>query len=347
MRFGPLYAFTPSVVLAFGLVTALGCGSSGQEQLSLGQDDGGPSFAFSGTDAGGQAALDAYIEQNQVAVKFVTLSCAGDCATVQAVGTGGYPPYSFKWENGSTSATRQVCPTSSTTYSVRVTDAGTSGELARAPETVQVPLAANVIACPDGGAKSGLGADAGMGTLVAEVTVPGTTDIWLAGQPDGTMLTYTNQVDVAPANSPVEVPVVAETILTFSATGSTSYTGGICYGPSPDGGCLVTIDGGPANGISSAQVPADALIGVFVGAGVPGGQAPAGLDFSANTSFAMASPLLGQVFFIGDGLTGTGSGVVQQFVVPAGATRLFLASSDDLGASTNNTGQFAVAITSL
>jgi hypothetical protein len=143
------------------------------------------------------------------------------------------------------------------------------------------------------------------------------------------------------------VPVVAGTTLTFSATGSTSYTGGICYGPSPDGGCLVTIDGGPANGISSVQVAADALIGVFAGAGMPGAQAPAGLDFSTNTGFATLSPILDQVFFIGDGLTGTGSGAVQQFAVPAGATRLFLASSDDLGSSANNTGQFAVVVSVL
>ena len=53
------------------------------------------------------------------------------------------------------------------------------------------------------------------------------------------------------------------------------------------------------------------------------------------------------MFFIGDGLTGTGSGAVQQFVVPAGATRLFLASSDDLGASDNNSGQFEVMVSVL
>jgi len=99
-------------------------------------------------DAGGLAAFDAYIEQDHVAVKFITLSCSGDCATVEAVGTGGYAPYTFKWDDGTTNATRQVCPASSTNYSVKVTDTGTSGELARAPETVQVPLTADVLTCP-------------------------------------------------------------------------------------------------------------------------------------------------------------------------------------------------------
>jgi hypothetical protein len=34
------------------------------------------------------------------------------------------------------------------------------------------------------------------------------------------------------------------------------------------------------------------------------------------------------VFFIGDGLTGTGKGNVQKFAVPRGATRLFLGIAD-------------------
>jgi hypothetical protein len=102
-------------------------------------------------DASASAALDAHIEQNRVTITFVTLICTGPCADVVAVPTGGQAPYTFAWDNGSTSAARHVCPTSSTNYSVKVTDTGTFGELARPPETVQVPLTANVIACPDGG----------------------------------------------------------------------------------------------------------------------------------------------------------------------------------------------------
>ncbi len=326
---------------------AAGCGSNGGSALDVGSDDGGPGFVSGSVDGGAVGPLDAHIEENGVTVTFVTLSCAGGCADVEAVGTGGHPPYTFKWDNGSTNASRQVCSASSTNYSVKVTDTGTTGEFARPAQTVQVPLAADVLSCPDGGATSGGGTDGGTGIPLAQVTVPGTTDIWLAGQADGAMLTYTNQVDVAPANAPVEVAVMPGRRLAFSATGSTSFIGGLCSGPSPDGGCLVIVDGGPANGISGVQVQADALIGVFVGAGAPGSQAPASVDFSSNTGFATLSPLLDQVFFIGDGLTGTGSGAVQQFVVPAGATRLFLASSDDLGASANNTGQFSVAIFAL
>src|SRR5580698_4749737 len=90
-------------------VSVPGCGTKGgADYLDVGSDDGGPSFVLSGTD-GGPGGLDAYIENSsQVAVTFITLNCSGDCATVQAVGTGGYPPYTFAWENGSTTATRKV-----------------------------------------------------------------------------------------------------------------------------------------------------------------------------------------------------------------------------------------------
>jgi hypothetical protein len=144
---------TPSRLPFVGLplaALALGCGSSGGS-LDVGTDEGGLSSVFPGTDASGQGAFDAYIEQNDVTVKFITLNCSGDCATVEAVGTGGYPPYTFRWDDGSTSAMRKICRSPSTNYTVKVTDTGTSGELARAPETVQVPLTAKGLACPDGG----------------------------------------------------------------------------------------------------------------------------------------------------------------------------------------------------
>jgi hypothetical protein len=54
---------------------------------------------------------------------------------------------------------------------------------------------------------------------------------------------------------------------------------------------------------------------------------------------------LNQVFFIGDGLTGNGTGTVQQFVIPAGATRLYLGSADGAGANYNNSGSFSVSVT--
>ncbi len=189
----------------------------------------------------------------------------------------------------------------------------------------------------------------------AIVSVSGLADIWLAGQPNGTVLKgpFPGQ-DVAPTNSPVlatGVNLVAGTTLTFSATGTTDYGG--CTSPSPDGGgaCgnlnFVGSNAGPFFGISTFNGPINALVGVFLNASTPGGTAPTGLDFSTPSELSQPtiSPQLNQVFFIGDGLTGTGTGAVQQVVIPAGATRLYLASSDGAGANYNNGGSFNVTVT--
>jgi hypothetical protein len=93
---------------------------------------------------------------------------------------------------------------------------------------------------------------------------------------------------------------------------------------------------------ATASLPTDtsdfcnALVGVFLGDSEPSGTPPAGLRFYqtqnaqgvTRTDFTSLSPAIGQVFFIGDGLTGTGTGAVQAFQVPPGATRLFLGQAD-------------------
>jgi hypothetical protein len=168
---------TPSFARAAGVLLAMAavaCGSNGGDLYSLpvsGDDEGGGG-TFPGSDAA-SGAFDASIEQNHVTVKIVRLSCAGPCADVEAVATGGQPPYTFVWDDGSTSASRQLCPASSTSYFVKVTDTATVGELAQAAQTVQVPLTADVIACPDGGAtEAGASGDGGICDDGAGVTLP-------------------------------------------------------------------------------------------------------------------------------------------------------------------------------
>jgi hypothetical protein len=150
-------ASSPWFIGLFALILAPGCGSNPGNGYSLdvGSDDGGSSLLLGSGDAGTSGALDAHIEQNHITVSFVTLTCTGPCADVVAVPTGGHPPYTFRWDDGSTGAAREVCPASSTSYLVKVTDTGTSGELGHPAQAVQVPVAANVIACPDGGTGDG------------------------------------------------------------------------------------------------------------------------------------------------------------------------------------------------
>jgi hypothetical protein len=169
-------------------------------------------------------------------------------------------------------------------------------------------------------------------------TVPGQGDIWLSGQPDGTTLVG----DTAPAQSPllVSLTLAAGSTITFTATGTTGGEGCAIPATGPDG-CGV-VGSSATNSLSGYSGPA-ALIGVFIGPGVPSGPSPATLP--NNQSFSTLSPALNQVFFVGDGLTGSGSGTVQTFVVPAGATRLFLGTADGPGANFDNTGSYAVTVT--
>jgi hypothetical protein len=96
------------------------------------------------------------------------------------------------------------------------------------------------------------------------------------------------------------------------------------------------------------------LVGVFVGKRGPSGPAPAPLDFTTGpgTGFTTLAPALDQVFFIGDGLTGDGTGTVQTFTVPTGAAALYFGLSDaggfngPPGAYFDNEGAFTVEVQS-
>jgi hypothetical protein len=87
---------------------------------------------------------------------------------------------------------------------------------------------------------------------------------------------------------------------------------------------------GPFSGYAATDFSSN-MVGMFLEDSVPSTPPPALrfwlLDNSSGgieTNFSALHPLIGQVFFIGDGLTGTGSGVAQLFAVPETATHLYL-----------------------
>jgi len=137
----------------------------------------------------------------------------------------------------------------------------------------------------------------------------------------------------------------------------TSVTGSVIFDSGsgnhvndPDGvGSASGIDVNSFDGVSGTVAnTAGFLAGVFLGATEPSDPAPLRLDFTMiGTSFTSLSPQLNQVFFIGDGLTGDGTGSMQQFNVPTGATRLVLGFVDapnyhgDPGGFSDNTGSFS------
>jgi hypothetical protein len=169
----------------------------------------------------------------------------------------------------------------------------------------------------------------------AQVVVPGTSDPWLAGQPNGTTA---SGGDVAPNESPVYAGSVSPgSTITWAATGLVNYYPATPV-DGPNGSPGYIISDPEQNSLSAVyNVQVDGLMGVFLGPGVPSGPAPAGLDFSTiGLTYVSLSPLVDQVFHMGDGS-------VQSLVVPTGATRLFLGTDDGFGWY-NNTGFFDVTL---
>lgn len=135
------------------------------------------------------------------------------------------------------------------------------------------------------------------------IVVPGTSDIWLAGMPDGSSA---SGEDTAPQQSPILVTgfnVSVEDFLTFKAVGSVANGPGVSL-DDPDGGTFrgqlfIHHSAGAENGISDITTPINSLVGLFLDDAQPVlTPAPTSLDFSSiGLNFSMLSPDLKQVFF--------------------------------------------------
>ncbi len=154
---------------------------------------------------------------------------------------------------------------------------------------------------------------------------------------------------------------VAPVVYTFRAGGTRTITftstggGWTCQNGYPDysadgetsGYCFTA--GGPTNFDSIGPLSGyhltdftGAMAGVFLEDNLPTSAPPALRFYVSNssqggipTSTQTLSPEIGQVFFIGDGLTGSGSGSLQVFAVPPTATHLYLGYVDNCRAPGN------------
>jgi hypothetical protein len=195
----------------------------------------------------------------------------------------------------------------------------------------------------------------GTGNLyTTNLTVPGNAEIHGAGN--------AGLPDPSDGVAPVLVNLPPNPIMVFltNVSGTISLNGG--GGQNDADGVIQSGGGYPTwsyagsyGGISAIEIPsAGAIIGVFEPGTVPanGAAAPAELNFHStiNTNFTSLSPLLYQTFFMGDGLTGDGTGLTQQFQVPQGATELYLGITDAEGFNGppggygDNSGSFAVTV---
>lgn len=190
------------------------------------------------------------------------------------------------------------------------------------------------------------GGASGLMTSSEIKTVDGKSNIFAAG------LTSVPAFKGGGGLLPIETDLTGDvSSVSFSATGLVNCCGNTPNSP-PDGvSDLPPTNVNNYNGISGIKAPnAMMLLGVFLGSGLPSGTAPPILDFNTiGINFTTLSPKLQQTFFIGDGVTS--SGTSQTFTVPIGATRLFLGIadaydfSDDPSYYGDNTGSFKVTIT--
>jgi hypothetical protein len=137
--------------------------------------------------------------------------------------------------------------------------------------------------------------------------------------------------------APPSIDVLTTTQFGFLGSGSAKFSPINPTSTTPDGlaGAPTTFNG--FNGLSGFSSDHDyALYGVFIGAIEPADPRPAALNFVGNTTFTSLSPQLDQVFYIGDGLTGAGSGSTQFFNVPAGALKLFFGLADGVNNPIDN-----------
>src|SRR5581483_9639595 len=129
----------------------------------------------------------------------------------------------------------------------------------------------------------------------------------------------------------VTFPITPGSSMTFSSISGSAGNdpNGANYTPDGDTTNVGHNTNGSENGISDINAPINSLIGVFLDDNQPNyTPAPPMLDASTQTArdFTSISPRLKQTFFIGDGQTS--GGITQTFIVPAGATRLYIVNWD-------------------
>lgn len=199
-----------------------------------------------------------------------------------------------------------------------------------------------------------IGATGSAQAVVFDVEVRGSDAVFLAGRTDLTIppanqaWNYPTGLQRHGGPTPEEIQETRPTAIPLSggdvlrvldpASGGISYFNGFgapYFGPEGNNAdcsgasCSDLLSFG---GISGYYGPEGALVGVFLDDSVPSSSPPARLNFSTTglgRDFLSLSPLLGQVFYIGNGVT-TG-GIFQQFIAPSGATRVFFSIPDGFG----------------
>ena len=198
------------------------------------------------------------------------------------------------------------------------------------------------------------------------LTVYGTSDIFGAGLTSPPPLYGSHGPGTAGGTLPpghLLPPGSAGNVVTFANVTGTfrgcNVSSPLCLPVNPDGVALSGAATGGTNlssygGISGIEDDNrfGFLVGVFTPAGGCTAPAPPFVNFTYSSGNPSFSPLLCQTFFVGDGLTGNGTGTVQRFIIPVGATAVYLGFADGSGAQgtpgyyDDNTGSMTATVTS-
>ena len=188
-----------------------------------------------------------------------------------------------------------------------------------------------------------------------EVVVPGSSNPWLAGMPDGIYGSgkdnKTPKEDKAPTESPVLVDLAQISTGSWvefrGVTGKTGKNGKSenLFGAEGNFGQKKSHRAGAEHGKANLKAPISGLVGFFLNSDTPSSSdsIPLSLDFSsaASREYFELSPLLAQPFWIGDGVTA--DDLNQRAFVPDGATRLFLGTMDGFNWN-NNAGELYLTV---
>jgi hypothetical protein len=188
------------------------------------------------------------------------------------------------------------------------------------------------------------------------VSASSLSDPYFAGMPAGTTDAAGDTTAEDAATQVAGIPVTPGEYITFtSIAGTTSVVAGEVPYAGPAGqtnpmygtathhnedwdGSYPYSVAGPENGIADAVMPEDSMMGLFLGGSAPNtNTAPATVDWTQSSQLNQSdynNIQSQQPFYIGTGLTS--GNVVQKFLVPAGATRLYVGIWD--GVEYNNNG---------
>jgi uncharacterized protein (TIGR03437 family) len=181
---------------------------------------------------------------------------------------------------------------------------------------------------------------------------PSAGSVALIGQPVGTSLPgcaeQSWQLTSVPVNSPAQVDfsLAGVQALQMTATGTThNGTAHADVGPDGANSPAVNVFAGGIFGIGQISAPLAALIGVFTGDAVNPAATPPLVEYWGGArDVPVIRPMLQQPFLIGTGQTA--GGTLRTFIVPAGATRLYLGVADPCPGTISG-GNFQVTLSAV